>query len=129
MIAIRATDQHTCIAAVMSMAGDLGCSMLRALRETVPLSRTYMRPSVSLGRCRAMAPKPAGMMTSCKKPAFHLIRFNAVKSLILHTDIQRKLLTPALHGKAAGSLAAMRNRPHDADMLLWCRAQGALTSK
>ena len=48
------------MAAVMSIAGDFGCSMLRAPLDSSPWSSANTTPSVSLGRCLAIAPKPAG---------------------------------------------------------------------
>jgi hypothetical protein len=47
-----------CIALVMEMAGLRGCSRPSARRPTRPPSSARSRPSVSRGRCRAMAPNP-----------------------------------------------------------------------
>ena len=50
-----------CMAAVMDMAGLCGCSRLMLWRLRSSSSSAVVTDSVSLLRCRAMAPKPAAM--------------------------------------------------------------------
>lgn len=58
----------TCIAAVIEIAGDLGCNNSRAPLLVWLLSRANANPSVSRGRCLAIDPKPAHRSMQTESP-------------------------------------------------------------